>query len=226
VRGIVGLMLLVPALLVACGNLAAPTQPAADLLAASDTATWVVPDGSCPADPPAHSLPADLRIAPPQRAGPGDPNTITAEIAREVPGGWGGLFYATTPGSVSDRTRGPLTMYLVDPAQREEAITALGPLLTNTGWVRVVPELPNVQVRQGRWDFVQLYDWYAYLVQNVSRGSGVQYNASEIAESRNRIEFGVTDEPARQRLTAALNRLDVPCYLVAVAIRPPAVPLR
>jgi hypothetical protein len=226
VRGIVVLMLLVPASLGGCANPAAPSQPAVDLLALSDTAAWVVPDGSCPADPPARSLPAELRIEWPQRAGPGDPNAIMAEIAREVPGGWGGLFYATTPASVSDRTRGPLTMYLVDPERREAAITALGPLLTSAGWGRVVPELPSAQIRQGRWDFAQLHDWYAYLVQNVSRGSDVQYDSSEIAESRNRIEFGVTGEPARQRLTAALNRLDVPCYLVAVAIRPPAVPLR
>lgn len=216
-------------LLGACSEFAGPTQPEDDLFSASGAATWVALDKPCLADAPAHSLPAALRISPPARSHK-DWNERMAEVAREVPGGWGGLFYASSPESAANRTSGALTMYLVDPAKRDEAIAALRPRLAsataNATGGQIFPDLANAQVRQGRWDFVQLYDWYLYLIQHASRVGGVQYHYSEIAVSRNRIEFGVLDEAARQRLTARLNELDVPCFLVAVEIRPPAVPLR
>jgi hypothetical protein len=200
----------------ACGAGEMPTQPV-DMF--SEAAVWAVLDKACPVDAPAYSLPAELRITPPAR-GHMDWSALMAGIAREVPGGWGGLFYATTAESAAGRTQGPLTMYLVEPAKREEAIAALAPLLGSAGLERIVPELPTVQVRQGRWDYGQLYDWYHYLVQNVSRQGDIRYHSSGIAEARNRIEFGVVDEAARERLTTALNRLDIPCYLVAIEISP------
>lgn len=218
-------LLAVPLLLGACSEFAGPAQPEDDRFTASGAATWVALDKPCPADAPAYSLPAALRNSPPARSHQ-DWNGRMAEIAREVPGGWGGLFYASSPESAANRTPGALTMYLVDPTKREEAIAALRPLLasatTNTSGGQIFPDIANAQVRQGRWDLVQLYDWYLYLIQHVSRAGSVQYHYSEIAVSRNRIEFGVLDESARQRLTERLKELDVPCFLVAVEIRPQA----
>jgi hypothetical protein len=45
----------------------------------------------------------------------------------------------------------------------------------------------------------------------------------DIDERENRLVFGVTDTTARRRVAAALARLELPCDLVQVLVRPPAV---
>jgi hypothetical protein len=189
---------LLPALLVSC------------LAAACAASTGPSEDGErCPVDAPAFSLPEALRGSLQEdRAATID--SELAAVAREVPGGWGGMFYR----------EGRLTLYLVDPSKREEAIAALEQRLPGTGYGHVVPELRNARILQGRWDFAQMYDWYRYLNQHVWSESGI--TSGDIDEAKNRIEFGARDEAARARLNARLDSLDLPCGLVVVVIRAPA----
>lgn len=168
---------------------------------------WIAPDGSCGPSAPAVPLPAARRDSlPPPPARP-DMNDQWAAIAREVPGGWGGLLY------VDDR----LTIVLVEPDQRGAAIRALQRHFS--GDPRIASDLSTAQVRRGRWDFAQLYDWYRYLQPHVWSVEGVQ--STDIDEATNRLEFGVLSEEAREELRERLAALDIPCFLVASEIEPP-----
>jgi hypothetical protein len=46
---------------------------------------------------------------------------------------------------------------------------------------------------------------------------------TDIDERENRIFYGVLNEATRQRLSELLAARDIPCFLVAVEIREPAV---
>lgn len=179
-----------------------------------DDDSWAALDTPCPTDAPAHSLPeAEREALPPVPEEPRTLDVIFAELAAQVPGGFGGFYY------VEQR----LTLYLVDPAAREQAIASLRELAPEAGFEHIVPELSDAAVWHGRWDFAQLYDWYRYLAPHVWAIEGV--HMSDIAENRNRIEYGVLDDSARQRLTRVLIELDIPCFLVAIEIRDQAVAL-
>jgi hypothetical protein len=130
-----------------------------------------------------------------------------ARIARVVPGGWGGgLFLAD----------GVPTMYLTDPSRRSEVVAAL-----NQRGVDGRTLGPDVHVRKGRWSFAQLYDWYRYLNQRIGN---VSISGTDIDQAHNRLLFAVTSESAKLVLEARLSTLAIPCYLVAVEIRPYATP--
>jgi hypothetical protein len=116
--------------------------------------------------------------------------------------GWGGFFLEN----------GVPTIYLIDAALKEAAIA----VLATEGF----PLSSSARVKQGRWDFAQLYDWYRYLALHISAVDGMSF--SDIQEARNRIEYGVIDEPTRVRLEKTLAALEVPCFLVAIEIRPRA----
>ena len=121
-----------------------------------------------------------------------------AEIARRVPGGWGGYFLED----------GSPTMYLVDPSKVSEALAALreeGISLSSA-----------TTVRRGRWDFAQLYDWYRYLGSYLVEG----VSFADIDEAHNHLEYGVIDEATRGNLEEALAALELPCFLVAIEIEP------
>lgn len=106
--------------------------------------------GDCDPTAPGPSIAqARLDSVPPR---PTEPRTVDDEwaaIARQVPGGWGGLFL---------ENQIP-TIYLVDPSKREEAIEVLIALGIGGGELF---DLREARVRQGRWDFAQLYDWRWY----------------------------------------------------------------
>jgi hypothetical protein len=175
-------------------------------------ADWAELGKACPVSAPAYTLPDAARDSLP--SGGGEHRTfdeIWADFAREVPGGWGGMFY--------EQER--LTMYLLEPSKRQDAIAALMQLLQGSGWEEVLPDLPSARVKQGRWDFAQLFDWYRYINQHVWRVEGV--TVSDIQEQRNRLEYGAKDEDTKQRVTEVLTTLDLPCFLVAVEIRAPVV---
>jgi hypothetical protein len=119
-----------------------------------------------------------------------------------VPGGWGGFFLEN----------GVPTIYLVVPARKDAAVAVLR--------TEGLPVTSSTRVKQGRWDFAQLYDWYRYLLPHI-RVEGL--STGDIQESRNRLEFGVIDEAARARLERTLAGLGVPCFLIAIGIRRPVV---
>jgi hypothetical protein len=158
----------------------------------------------CRFDEPARSLSQSARESlPPSPAA--TVNTQWAALARVVPGGWGGYFLE----------RGSPYIYLVDPSQVGVAVPAL-----QAGGI---PVTPGVGVKQGRWDFAQLFDWNAYIVHRMGRESFAGVNAVDLDEARNRIMYGVPDDGMRTRLEGFLDGLDLPCDLIRIELVGPVV---
>jgi hypothetical protein len=148
---------------------------------ASET-QWAALGKDCPSDAPARPLSVVARDSVAPSVFGADMNSQWAGIARRVPGGWGGYFLEN----------GTPTLYLVDPAQKGNALAAL-----RTEGIH----LPSYTiVKPGRWDFAQLYDWYEYIRWHTISGSVTGMSMSDIQEATNRLEYGVIDEAARKRL--------------------------
>lgn len=139
-----------------------------------------------------------------------------AGYARQVPGGFGGLYYATG----TERQMGPLTIRLVDPSQRTRALKSLVQLFRGKPEERLISELSGAVAKQARWDFAQLFDWRRYLDRHALGVQGL--TSADIDEVQNRIVYGVENEPARERLNKVLQQFDLPCDLVSTSIVPPA----
>ena len=125
-----------------------------------------------------------------------------AAIARDVPGGWGGLFF-----------EGALPIvYLVDPSQRTAALDALYSLGVGAPYA----DIRRADVWQGRWDFGQLYDWYRYLNEvAVVWRYGVA--SSDIDEFQNRLVYGVLED-SLDSFTKTIESLQLPCELVVIKV--------
>src|SRR5688572_5247253 len=113
------------------------------LVPAPSTARWADLGRECKADAPATLLSAAARDSLPKRSSR-DMNDEMADLARDLPGGWGGMFL----------DQGVMTVYLTDPSQKAAFVSAAQGRL---------PVGPDSRVIQGRWDFAQLYDWYRYI---------------------------------------------------------------
>jgi hypothetical protein len=166
----------------------------------ASTAVWADLGRECAPDAPVWTVSAAALDSTPVLFR--DTNFAWADIARRAPGGWGGYFV----------DRGMGTAYFVDPSQREAA---------NAFFRSEGIHIPSAQVaKQGRWDFAQMYDWYRYLRRHVWV-PGTSF--SDIQEARNRLEYGAIDEPTRVRMEEVLAALEIPCFLVAIEIRPYAI---
>jgi hypothetical protein len=165
--------------------------------------------------------------APPPRPGggepragrqPGRPYTIDgrfAELARAVPGGFGGLWLE---GSV-------LHVNLVDLSKRQQAQAALKTELRGefgpgaaTGQ-RASVELDRIVFHQGRYDYVQLTGWYARLPASLGY-EGV--TSTDIDERQNRIRIGVRDDGNAERVRRRIPDLGIPPEAVLVQREEPA----
>jgi len=153
----------------------------------------------------ARSLDASLRLPPPTSATVDDQ---WADLAREVPGGWGGVLLVS----------GRPTVYLVHTERREAALAAL----YAAGVGLPLFDIRTADVRQGRWDFAQLYDWYRYINVRVGTVNGVY--STDIDEERNRLVYEV-DSTAKAEVEALVATLNLPCDLVVITIGNPVVPL-
>lgn len=123
------------------------------------------------------------------------PDDRWADLATTVPGGFGGIFY--------DSAHTPILM-LTEPAQASAAKQALfGKLGFPT---------ERATVRQARWNFAQLVDWYNYVLPRL----GEVPVLADKDESLNRIVFSVTSVELRDRVVAALAQLPLPCDLIVV----------
>jgi len=180
----------------ALGTLLSPFS----ILACSDP----VAVGKC--DEAARSLDPSLRLPPVTEFQTVDDHW--SEIARQVPGGWGGFFLVN----------GQATIYLAAPGKRDEAVAALYAL----GVGQPQFDVRSAAVFQGRWDFAQLYDWYRYINDQASTVSGLYF--ADIDEARNRLHYGV-DPGAMGQLESVLQALNLPCDLVIVEATGPPVPL-
>jgi hypothetical protein len=123
------------------------------------------------------------------------PDNQWADLATTVPGGFAGTFY--------DSAHTPILM-LTDPAQAAAAKEALA------GKLGFLPQYATV--RQARWNFAQLVDWFDYLLPRL----GASFSFADKDEAINRIRFGAASVEARERLVSALAQLPLPCDLVVV----------
>ena len=161
------------------------------------------PSASCDPDSPGPSIAGAMRdrLPPFPPSGHWTINEIWADIARQVPGGWGGFFV------MDDQP----VHYLVYPDRKDEALAALDALGVESPFTSREPA-----VRQGRWDFAQLYDWYTYILVTVPWHPALEY--TDIDEMRNRLVYSVSDTQAVESLTSALENADLPCELVIVQV--------
>jgi len=124
---------------------------------------------------------------------------VFADIARKVPGGWGGYFF-----DFDDWTYGT---YLVDPSKHAEATTAL---------LEFGIDIRQMRVKQGRWDFAQLYDWKLYIYAHSS--GAPRFVSTNINEALNRLVFGVADVATGDSLAAFFSSLALPCDLLVIEL--------
>jgi hypothetical protein len=165
---------------------------------------WADVGKTCAADAPASELPLSTRDSLGHPFGtPGKYDDVwgyRASIARTVPGGWGGL---------TGREKGNgFAIYLVDTTERDAAIAAL--ISAEVPYIS-----PGIEVRRGRWTYVQIYDWFRYIHSHLR---GVAVTSWSLDESNNRIVYGVEDEAAGRELDRQLTGMNVPCFLVAERI--------
>ena len=147
-------------------------------------------------DGPATSLPDSLARQLPPRTGRMIPDDRWADLAITTPGGFAGVFRDSTYTQI---------LMLTDPSQASAAIAAVAG--------KVGLGLLPPTVRQARWDFAQLVDWFNYLLPRVA--AGIPMTADK-DESINRIRFSVISIEQRDRVVAALAALPLPCDLVVV----------
>lgn len=136
---------------------------------------------------------------------PGDAEDVwakRAEISRQIPGGWGG---------VTRKENGWGTRLLfVDTTQRVRALEALAAAGS--------PFSPNTPIKQGRWTYAQIYDWFRYIQTHLRH---VAVTGGALDEANNRIFYMVEDEAAAREFDRQLAGMNVPCFLVAREISGP-----
>lgn len=194
---------LVCVVLAACGAESSVLEPPPAELP-PENLQWAELGQVCSADAPAVPLSDAARDSLGPAPDFANTDQLMADLARQVPGGWGGNF----------RVNGVFTVYLVDTTALAAARAALA-----NGWF---PVPANAVAKKGRWDFAQLHDWYRHLLVGVS-GRGV--TMTDIQEAENRIHLYVRNESARAGLEAHLRSRGAVCNLVAIGVRGPAIAL-
>lgn len=144
-------------------------------------------------------------------AGPETYDEILADLALEVPG-YGGHF--------ADEN-GDLNVYLVSTQQRDAALSAL----TQRFDAGVLSRFDNdrvaaARVRQGRYDFLQLYNWRVALRRDVLGMDGV--TSLDINEAKNNITLGVEDLGLKGKVLGAVRELGIPVAAINVVEQKPA----
>jgi len=137
-------------------------------------------------------------------------------VAEHVPGGWAGLYLEPVAG------RNRLVLNFVDISHVSESLNALAVYYptylpgTHFSFAR-----DSVRIRVVRWNWVQLNDWYRYVILVAGLPDGWTY--SDINEVTNRLEFGAATPADRDLLLQRLSQLGAPCWLAAVSIQGYAV---
>ena len=107
----------------------------------------------------------------------------------------------------------------VEPEKARLARSEIEQALVTYKAVSAETDLGTVEIRGGvRWTFVELDEWFRYIVSNHGAVEGV--SSWGIHEGANTIQFGVIDEAARARLETKLASLGVSCNLVTTVIQP------
>lgn len=123
-----------------------------------------------------------------------------ADIARQVPGGFGGFFVAD----------GASAMYLKEPERKDDALAALEDLGVFGRFAA-----PPLLVERGLWSFDELYDWKRYIVLHGDWPDGLI--SATIDVNLNRLVYGVLEEKG-QRVADYFTSLHLPCDLLLLEV--------
>jgi hypothetical protein len=138
------------------------------------------------------------------RQRPHDRNAQWAAIAREAPGGFAGLY----------EEDGRLVVLLTDTLQKQAALPAVARRIPGRGL-----DIQRARVVQARWNFAQLYDWWAHIASHPTRFEGLTVYG--INERDNRLVYGFRDSTSIRAAAVRIKSLGLPCYLVAFVVRAP-----
>jgi hypothetical protein len=168
--------------------------------------TWASVGKECTTNAPITDIPSAARDSLGHPFGSpgehGDAWAKRAEVSRKIPGGWGG---------VTRKENGFGTRLLfVDTTQRARAFEALAAAGS--------PFSPDTPVKQGRWSYAQIYDWFRYIHTHLRRVAVTMWT---LDEANNRILYGVEDEAAAREFDRQLATMNTPCFLVARDITGP-----
>jgi hypothetical protein len=192
----------------------APTEPPRAPVIPPHDASWAKLSRTCPNDAPVRLAPERFALTPGSFH---TPDHETAELSRQVPGGYGGLFIGydppTPPGARARPETQHVVVFLVDTTQRDAALRAIA---SATPPHQRSLNISGARIRPARWSFAELYDWYEVFLSRLGMPEGV--TITDIQEMENRIVFGVEDAVARERLERQLLPLDLPCFLLGVRI--------
>ena len=157
---------------------------------------------------PAVSLDPSLAASLPARDGNMRPDDQWADLANQVPGGFAGILYVD----------GKPVLMLTDVSKSEAAKKALAPSFPGF-------DISRAEVRQARWNFAQLVDWYNYLAVRSAVWRTPGFTSGDKDEATNRISYGVVDAAARDSLLQKLSEMNLPCDLISVRITGSIIPL-
>jgi len=178
----------------------------------SDDFVWANGAG-CQAGSPALSLSAarhDSLPAYPDSL-PLSLDEVFYRAALHTPGGFAGAYLEPVNG------RNTTVLMFVNLTNARAALDSLTPYYP---WSHASLAPDSVRFRKVRWDWVQLYDWYRYLL-IVAGVDGL--SVTDIQEVNNRLEFGAATAEDRGRVLRRLSELGVPCWLAAVSVQGYAV---
>lgn len=135
---------------------------------------------------------------------------ILAEIALEVPG-YGGHFIDE---------EGVFNVYLLD-SQESEAVEAVFRQHRKAGVLTINDDLlANLRSRQGRYNFLQLYNWKADLRSSSILGTKGLVSL-DINESQNNITLGIEDLTYKEEILEKVHQIGLPKSAINIVKRPP-----
>lgn len=105
-------------------------------------------------------------------------------------------------------------MWLRDTTFRDSILPRL-PEMPGLSFVALPPD--SIEVRQVAWDSAALYDWMWYILRNAPRGATRGVNGYGI-DRRHRVLLSVVSRADVGPLVERLDRLGVPCQLVAFEV--------
>ena len=147
----------------------------------------------------------------------GDSMTVDerlTQVGKEWPG-FGGYFLERA--NLTPPYEYGAYVYMLDACQQEAAEAAEAAAKQMLGAERFGQDILWVTVVQGDYSIVQLSQWYEY----VSRITDPGLVLTDLDESRNRLEIGVVDDAAAQRVEEKLKELPTPREAVAIRIKEP-----
>ena len=166
--------------------------------------------GTFSADCGPNSVTPDLPAVRRDSMAPPDSTSIDArspELARRFPGGFAGLWYVNPHKTI---------VYFTDTARGRPIVDSI----IRIQKVGHPMDTMVVELKQVRWHYAQLDEWYRWLHMRVwedyATRNAFGLNTAYIDTHRNLLAYHVNDSASVKKLEAYLESLELPCGLVDV----------